>query len=331
MKRHVLAITLFLASSLALLSAPLSESAKTQIEADWNRQEQVNGRAPGSAESITLAIVRGRALAAEIKKLGFKKEAEACLGELGKAEKELPGLDPKNWQQDLSILSEKGWHLVRAAVCGAGASLDHGRVRGRSYRYPNAPKKKDGQPSALRTVSFDDKWVMYRFSNLSPEADYRLRAIYGVDKSRTLYLSIDGKALHSVTVPVWAEIGVTARLMIDVTSTANNTVDQRAEIAERWAIWREEKLSRVSDESGEGLNSASVFAALSNAVPSDAVIAVDVGNNTYSFGRYFECKDQRVLMSGYLGSIGFSFSAAMVRSASASSTERIFGSSHCAS
>ena len=116
---------------------------------------------------------------------------------------------------------------------------------------------------------------------------------------------------HSVTVPVWAEIGVTAKLMIAATSAAKNTVDQRPEIAERWAIWREEKLSRIGDESGDGLNSASVFAALSDAVPSDAVIAVDVGNNTYSFGRYFECKDQRVLMSGYLGSIGFSFSAAM--------------------
>ena len=41
------------------------------------------------------------------------------------------------------------------------------------------------------------------------------------------------------------------------------------------------------------------------------MIAVDVGNNTYSFGRYFECQDQRVLMSGYLGSIGFSLPAAI--------------------
>ena len=41
------------------------------------------------------------------------------------------------------------------------------------------------------------------------------------------------------------------------------------------------------------------------------MIAVDVGNNTYSFGRYFECKRQTVLMSGYLGSIGFGFPAAM--------------------
>ncbi len=43
----------------------------------------------------------------------------------------------------------------------------------------------------------------------------------------------------------------------------------------------------------------------------DAVLCVDVGNNTYSFGRFFECKNQSVLMSGYLGSIGFAFPAAM--------------------
>ena len=40
-------------------------------------------------------------------------------------------------------------------------------------------------------------------------------------------------------------------------------------------------------------------------------MAVDVGNNTYSFGRYFECTRQSVLMSGYLGSIGFGYPAAI--------------------
>ena len=54
-----------------------------------------------------------------------------------------------------------------------------------------------------------------------------------------------------------------------------------------------------------------MFAALTRRVADDAVIAVDVGNNTYSFGRYFECTGQSVLMSGYLGSIGFGFPAAM--------------------
>ncbi|MEL7235166.1 MAG: thiamine pyrophosphate-dependent enzyme, partial [Chloroflexota bacterium] len=47
-------------------------------------------------------------------------------------------------------------------------------------------------------------------------------------------------------------------------------------------------------------------------VPENAAIAVDVGNNTYSFGRYFETKSgQELIMSGYLGSIGFAFPAAM--------------------
>ncbi len=116
---------------------------------------------------------------------------------------------------------------------------------------------------------------------------------------------------HGVAAPVWGEIGVTAKRLASEMRGASHTVDQRPELAERWAIWREEKLSRLDDDRGQGISSAAVFAALTDAVPGDAVIAVDVGNNTYSFGRYFECKQQRVLMSGYLGSIGFSFPAAM--------------------
>ena len=116
---------------------------------------------------------------------------------------------------------------------------------------------------------------------------------------------------HSVDVPVWGEIGATVRRIADELADTSHTVDQRSEMAERWAIWREEKKSRVDDDRGNGLNSATIFAELTNVVPKDAVIAVDVGNNTYSFGRYFESKGQRILMSGYLGSIGFGFSAAM--------------------
>ena len=116
---------------------------------------------------------------------------------------------------------------------------------------------------------------------------------------------------HSVTVPVWGEIGVTTKLMTTAIAGVTDTADQRPELAKRWAIWREEKQSRVADDEGKGLNSAVLFAALSDIVPDDAIIAADVGNNTYSFGRYFESKGQRILMSGYLGSIGFGFPAAM--------------------
>jgi thiamine pyrophosphate-dependent acetolactate synthase large subunit-like protein len=60
------------------------------------------------------------------------------------------------------------------------------------------------------------------------------------------------------------------------------------------------------------VNSAAVIDAMSDLVPADAVLCVDVGNNAYSFGRYFEVSgSQDVLMSGYLGSIGFALPAAM--------------------
>ena len=116
---------------------------------------------------------------------------------------------------------------------------------------------------------------------------------------------------HGVTVPVWGEIGVTTKLLTSALRGPNRTTDRRLEVAERWKIWREEKHSRLDDDRGKSLNSSLVFAALSESIPADAIIAVDVGNNTYSFGRYFESQGQRILMSGYLGSIGFAFSAAM--------------------
>jgi thiamine pyrophosphate-dependent acetolactate synthase large subunit-like protein len=116
---------------------------------------------------------------------------------------------------------------------------------------------------------------------------------------------------HAVDVPVWGEIGVTSRVLVERLRGNNSADDQRGDLEKRWAIWRAEKENRLSDDRGQGLNSAFIFAALSRQAPDDAIIAVDVGNNTYSFGRYFECERQAILMSGYLGSIGFSFPAAM--------------------
>jgi thiamine pyrophosphate-dependent acetolactate synthase large subunit-like protein/nitrite reductase/ring-hydroxylating ferredoxin subunit len=116
---------------------------------------------------------------------------------------------------------------------------------------------------------------------------------------------------HSVDVPVWGEIDASLAILQQRLKGRVDCVDQRPEIAERWKIWRAEKASRRADDRGRGLNSAAIFEALTRAVPEDAILPVDVGNNTYSFGRYFECERQAVLMSGYLGSIGFALPAAM--------------------
>ncbi|MEM1110486.1 MAG: thiamine pyrophosphate-dependent enzyme [Pseudomonadota bacterium] len=116
---------------------------------------------------------------------------------------------------------------------------------------------------------------------------------------------------HPVDYPVLGEIGRTVDGWLAALPETVAAIDQRDELAARWAAWREEKASRREDNLGNGINAAFVFDTLSTVAPADAVIPVDVGNNTYSFGRYFECRQQRVLMSGYLGSIGFSLPAAI--------------------
>ncbi len=98
---------------------------------------------------------------------------------------------------------------------------------------------------------------------------------------------------------------------LDTATPTLGTTDQRADVAERWAIWRAEKARRAADDRGEGVSAAAVFDALSKHLPAEAVVTVDVGNHAYSLGRYLESAGQPVLMSGYLGSIGFGYPAAL--------------------
>ena len=116
---------------------------------------------------------------------------------------------------------------------------------------------------------------------------------------------------NAVAVGVLADAAVTTRALLERLDGEIAATDQRADVATRQAIWRAEKARRAVDDRGRGVASAAVFAALSEHCPAEAVIAVDVGNHAYSFGRYFESAGQPVLMSGYLGSIGFGYPAAM--------------------
>lgn len=133
-------------------------------------------------------------------------------------------------------------------------------------------------------------------------------------KKKIIQVDIDRMTLgkfHPVTVPLWGEIGTTLRLFCERLDSIERP-QLRASIAKRWAYWRGEKEKRVGHLDSRGrMHPALVFKHLSELAPENAVICVDVGNNTYSFGRFFECKNQSVLMSGYLGSIGFAFAAAM--------------------
>lgn len=134
------------------------------------------------------------------------------------------------------------------------------------------------------------------------------------DHKPTIQVDFDPLALskfHKIDAPVWGEISATVKIFSDELSGKVDTIDQRPEVAKRWAIWKSEKAKRLIDDRGNGISSIAVFDAMNKLAPENAVMCVDVGNNAYSFGRYFESKSHDFLMSGYLGSIGFAFPAAM--------------------
>lgn len=166
---------------------------------------------------------------------------------------------------------------------------------------------RSGTPIASWFMNESDLIITFgvSFSNHTGVSDYK----------PTIQVDFDPLALgrfHPVELPVLGEIDATCTALVAAMSGMQQAgADRRGEVAQRWALWRREKASRATDDLGHGLNSAALFAAMSQAVDDDAVICVDVGNNAYSFGRYFECVDQDVLMSGYLGSIGFALPAAM--------------------
>lgn len=137
----------------------------------------------------------------------------------------------------------------------------------------------------------------------------------GIEKTKPI-LQVDFEPMqlgkfHPVDYPVLGEVKRTVEGWLSSWPERLSATDQLPELENRWVHWRAEKRSRTQDDTGHGINSALIFEVLSETAPENAVIAVDVGNNTYSFGRYFEPSGQSVLMSGYLGSIGFSLPAAI--------------------
>ncbi|MGR3291425.1 MAG: thiamine pyrophosphate-binding protein, partial [Paracoccaceae bacterium] len=91
-----------------------------------------------------------------------------------------------------------------------------------------------------------------------------------------------------VKLPIWGEIGAFCAAVGPRIAKHAEAADQISELAERWIMWRDEKHRRLAEEHGQGIHSFAVFDALSKLAPEDAIFAVDVGNNTYSFGRYLE-------------------------------------------
>lgn len=165
---------------------------------------------------------------------------------------------------------------------------------------------RSGTPVASATMVRSDLLLVFGASFSNHTSITTKRPVIQIDFDRMML----GK-FHEVTLPLWGEIGATLALMTART-TPQSRPERRDYVARLWQKWRADKQKRADKPSPSGhIANAAIFQVMSDVTPEDAVIAVDVGNNAYSFGMYFEAKQQHVLMSGYLGSIGFAFPAAM--------------------
>ncbi len=84
-----------------------------------------------------------------------------------------------------------------------------------------------------------------------------------------------------------------------------------AQVADVKAQWEQKKHDEISSSTAP-IRGPQVMHALQQVVEPNAIIANDVGDNTLWFARNFEATDQRILISGYVASMGFGLPAALV-------------------
>jgi pyruvate oxidase len=92
---------------------------------------------------------------------------------------------------------------------------------------------------------------------------------------------------------------------------AEKAPDQGLNTLARMKLEWDERRDREADAAAVPLRPPFIMKVLSEIIPDNAVISIDVGENQWWFGRNFRMKHQRFAMSGYLATMGFGFPGAL--------------------
>jgi len=116
-----------------------------------------------------------------------------------------------------------------------------------------------------------------------------------------------GKGERSL--PVYGDVGeVLTRLISIVRQRGRPASPGRVkEIVEAWDAQRD----READPKAKPIRPPYIMKVLSEVIPDEALISIDVGENGWWFGRNFRMKKQRFAMSGYLATMGFGLPGAI--------------------
>ncbi len=129
----------------------------------------------------------------------------------------------------------------------------------------------------------------------------------------TIQIDLDPQMIAKtdpVETGLWGDAASVLTVLLDLTSERPKP-SYRERIAAAKEEW-EKTTAGESSQQGTPLRPPFIIRTLEQILPEDAVITVDVGESSWWFGRTFRMSGrQTLLMSGYLGSMGFSLRAAI--------------------
>ncbi|NTV00877.1 MAG: thiamine pyrophosphate-binding protein, partial [Methanoregulaceae archaeon] len=175
-------------------------------------------------------------------------------------------------------------------------------------------------------VPDDNEWLIGILGTLGPPharalaTDADLLITLGAGFSKFTNIPLDKKMVQldidplklgkgADTLCLWGDCGLTIpRLTAGV--RARNIEHVLKEISGMKREWDDQR-DREADPEATPIRPPFIMKVLSETIPDDAVITLDVGENQWWFGRNFRMKRQRFAMSGYLGTMGFGFPAAI--------------------
>jgi pyruvate oxidase len=175
-------------------------------------------------------------------------------------------------------------------------------------------------------VPDDNEWLIGILGALGPPhartlaTDADLLITLGAGFSKFTNIPLDKKMVQldidplklgrgTETTCLWGDCGLTIpRLTAGV--RARNIEHVLKEISGMKREWDDQR-DREADPEATPVRPPYIMKVLSDTIPEDAVITLDVGENQWWFGRNFRMKRQRFAMSGYLGTMGFGFPAAI--------------------
>jgi pyruvate oxidase len=175
-------------------------------------------------------------------------------------------------------------------------------------------------------VPDDNEWLIGILGALGPPharrlaTDADLLITLGAGFSKFTNIPLDKKMVQldidplklgkgADTLCLWGDCGLTLpRLTAGVRArNIEHILKEIAGMKREWDVQRE----READPEASPVRPPFIMKVLSDTIPDDAVITLDVGENQWWFGRNFRMKRQRFAMSGYLGTMGFGFPAAI--------------------